>query len=764
MTPKTLILASSRLLLVCLALILLPANSDGQESDTGDANGIDAKLRRIFTDEEFEPEEFGPARWQDDGAYYTTLEPSDTVKDSKDEEAKDIVRYETTTGLREVVIEAGQLVPEGRSRALEIDDYAWSEDKKRLLIFTNTERVWRRNTRGDYWVMDLATGDLRQLGGDAAPSTLMFAKFSPDGTQVAYVQGHNLHVEEIDGGSITPLTRDGSETIINGTSDWVYEEEFGIRDGFRWSPDGRHIAFWNFDSSGVDEFALINNTDTLYPEITLIPYPKAGTTNSAARIGVVGATGGEIRWMDVPGDSRNTYIARMDWCDDSETLILQHLNRLQNTNDVLLADTATGKVRRAHQDRSDTWVDVMDDLEWLEGSEEFVWLSEKDGWRHAYRVRRDGGGEKLITPFEADVISLVGTGSGAEWLYFIASPDNATQRFLYRAKVDGSGRPERVTPTDQPGSHSYDLSPDGAYAFHTYSRFDVPPVVDLVRLPEHETVRVLEDNSALASKLSDIVQPPVEFFQTEVEPGFLLDSWMLKPRDLEPSQSYPLLVFVYGEPAGTTVVDRWGGERMLFHRALADEGFVVVSFDNRGTPAPKGAAWRKVVYGTVGEHSSRDQAAAVRAFSRKHSFVDPERVAVWGWSGGGSNTLNCMFRYPEVFKVGVSVAPVPDQRLYDTIYQERYMGLPDDNARGYEIGSPIHFAAGLEGRLLLVHGTADANVHYQGTERLVNRLIELGKPFDMMVYPNRTHAIKEGDGTRFHVYSLIARYLTEARW
>jgi dipeptidyl-peptidase-4 len=369
MTPKTIILASSRLLLVCLALIFVPTSSGGKESEAQGPPGFDHKLRRIFTDEDFEPEEFGPARWQDDGAYYTTLEPSDSVKDSKDEEAKDIVRYETATGLREVLIEAGQLVPEGRARALEIDDYIWSEDKKRLLIFTNTERVWRRNTRGDYWVMDLATGDLRQLGGDAAPSTLMFAKFSPDGTQVAYVQGNNLHVEEIDGGSIIPLTSDGSETIINGTSDWVYEEELGIRDGFRWSPDGRHIAFWNFDSSGVDEFALINNTDTLYPEITLIPYPKAGTTNSAARIGVVGATGGEIRWMDVPGDSRNTYIARMDWCDDSETLILQHLNRLQNTNDVLLADAATGEVRRAHQDRSDTWVDVMDDLEWLEGSE-----------------------------------------------------------------------------------------------------------------------------------------------------------------------------------------------------------------------------------------------------------------------------------------------------------------------------------------------------------------------------------------------------------
>ncbi len=392
MTPKTIIPVSSRLLLVCLALLLAPTSSGAEEPASRESTGIDEKLRRIFTDEEFEPEEFGPARWQDEGLYYTTLEPSDSVKDSKDEEAKDIVRYETASGRREVVIGAGQLVPEGRSRALEIDDYTWSGDKKRLLVFTNTERVWRRNTRGDYWVMDLATGGLQKLGGDAEPSTLMFAKFSPDGARVAYVRENNLYVEVIDSGEITPLTSDGSETIINGTSDWVYEEELGIRDGYRWSPDGKHIAFWNFDSSGVDKFALINNTDTLYPQLTWIPYPKAGTTNSAARVGVVDSNGGEIRWMDVPGDPRNTYIARLDWGEDSETLLLQHLNRLQNTNDVLLAEADTGKVRRVHQDRSETWVDVMEELEWLDGSEEFLWLSEKDGWRHAYRVRRDGSG------------------------------------------------------------------------------------------------------------------------------------------------------------------------------------------------------------------------------------------------------------------------------------------------------------------------------------------------------------------------------------
>jgi dipeptidyl-peptidase 4 len=247
----------------------------------------------------------------------------------------------------------------------------------------------------------------------------------------------------------------------------------------------------------------------------------------------------------------------------------------------------------------------------------------------------------------------------------------------------------------------------------------------------------------------------------EVGGGVTLDGWMMKPRTFDRSRKYPLLVFVYGEPASQTVLDRWGGNRALFHRALANDGFIVVSVDNRGTPAPKGAAWRKVVYGSIGDLSSQEQAAAARALITRHAFIDPERVAIWGWSGGGTSTLNAMFRFPDVYKVGVAVAPVPDQRLYDTIYQERYMGLPQENADGYRRGSPIHFAEGLKGRLLIVHGSGDDNVHYQGTERLVNRLVSLGKPFDLMVYPNRSHAISEGEGTTLHVYSLIARYLVE---
>jgi dipeptidyl-peptidase-4 len=321
--------------------------------------------------------------------------------------------------------------------------------------------------------------------------------------------------------------------------------------------------------------------------------------------------------------------------------------------------------------------------------------------------------------------------------------------------------PERLTPGDQLGTHAYDVAPGGRMAFHTWSRFDRPPSQEVVALPAHRALRPLTDPAPLLGKVKPILEPPVEFLTVDVGGGVVLDGWMLRPSSLDRTRKYPTIVFVYGEPASQTVVDRWGGGRMLFHRALAEAGYVVVSFDNRGTPAPKGAAWRKVIYGTVGDLSSKEQAAAIRALAERHRFIDLDRLGVWGWSGGGSNTLNAMFRFPDLYKVGVSVAPVPDQRLYDTIYQERYMGLPQDNPDGYRIGSPLNFSEGLRGKLLLVHGSGDDNVHYQGTERLVNRLVELGKPFDLMVYPNRTHAIAEGPGTTPHVYHLIARYFLE---
>lgn len=735
---------------VAAAVAALVAAVSAQSADR--AAALDEQIGRIFQSADYQVPRFGPARWLADGVAYTTVERAPNGA-----EGWDIVRYEAATGARRVLVAASRLVPPGSTTPLAIDDYAWSADGQRLLLFANTTRVWRQNTRGDYWVFHVPTGDLRRVGASAPPSSLMFAKFSPDGLRVAYVRANNIYVERLDNRTVTQVTEDGSETTINGTSDWVYEEELGVRDGFRWSPDGTRIAYWQFDTTGVGIFSLINNTDALYPVITRIPYPKVGTTNSAVRIGVVTIDTPATRWMQTPGDPRDTYLARLDWVDAS-TLAIQQLNRLQNRNDLLLADATTGEVHRAFRDESTTWVEVVDEVRWIDGGRAFLWMSERDGWQHVFRVPRGGGEPALLTKFEADVTDLLGLDESAGLLYVLASPDHAAERYLYRSKLDGRGVPQRVTPNDAPGTHGYDIAPGGRLAFHTYSRLNQPPSVDVVDLAQHRSFRALTETTALVAKLPAVIRQPAELFTIDTGGGVTLDGWMIKPSHFDATRRYPVIVYVYGEPAGQTVLDRWLGGRMLFHHALAEAGYVVVSVDNRGTPAPRGAAWRKVIYGTVGDLSSKDQNAAVRALVARHGFLDGTRVGIWGASGGGSNTLNAMFRFPETFHVGVAVAPVPDQLLYDTIYQERYMGLPATNADGYRIGSPINFAAGLKGKLLLVHGSGDDNVHLQGTERLVNRLVELGKPFDETVYPNRTHALSEGPGTTAHLHRLIARF------
>ncbi len=742
----------SRRAAALVAVLVCVAAPRAQQDER--ARALDAQIDRIFAGREYDAPWFGPARWLPDGAAYTIVEHS--VEQGG---APEIVRYDARTGARSVVVPGSSFDPKGGTAPSDVADYSWSADGRRMLLFTNTRKVWRQNTRGDYWVFDVAARTLRQLQAPAA--AMMFAKFSPDGSRVAYVQQNNIYVQSIDDGRIVQLTADGSATTINGTSDWVYEEELNVRDGFRWSPDGTKIAFWQFDTTGVGDFMLINDTESLYPTVTHIPYPKAGTKNSAVRIGVVTADEHHaVRWMKTPGDPRDDYLARLDWLD-AQTVAIEQLNRLQNRNDLLLADAGSGETRRIFRDEATTWVEVMDDLRWIDHGRACIWLSERDGWQHAYRVPRDGGNPTLLTRFDADVIDIAGVDESGGWLYFIASPERATDRYLYRSKLDGSDVPQRVSPAADRGTHGYDVAPRARLAFHASSRFDSPSTIEVVDLPDHHALRPLTDTAALATRLESIVAPPVEFLTVDIGSGVALDAWMLKPKAFDPSRKYPVVVYVYGEPAGVTVTDQWGGGRNLFHRALAEAGYIVVSVDNRGTPAPKGAAWRKIIYGTVGDLSSKEQAAAVAALADRFAFIDRDRVGIWGWSGGGSNTLNAMFRYPATFKVGVSVAPVPDQRLYDTIYQERYMGLPQDNADGYRIGSPINFADGLRGRLLVVHGSGDDNVHYQGTERLVNRLVELGKPFDMMVYPNRTHAISEGPGTTAHIYHLIGGYLLE---
>ncbi len=713
-------------------------------------------LDRIFSSREFAAERFGPARWMRDGSSYTTLEPSAGAK-----AGRDLVLYQAETGRREVLVSAARLVPPGAAAPLAIENYAWSPDGRVLIVFTNSQRVWRQNTRGDFWTYELASGRLRQLGPGFGPSSLMFAKLSPDGLKAAYVVKNNIYAEDLASGRTTQLTFDGAEDVINGTSDWVNEEEFAIRDGFRWSPDSRSIAFWQFDTHDVPVFTMINNTDTLYPKVTAFKHPKPGQVNSAVRVGVVPAAGGAPVWIKTPGDPRHAYIARLEWAGNSREVILQHLNRLQNRLTVFLGDAATGEARSVFTDTDEAWVEIMEDFVWLDGGRSLLWLSERDGWQHAYRVSRDGRDVKLLTPGEYDVLSVDAVDERGGWLYVTASPADATKRFLFRVRLDGKSAPALVGPTGQTGIHRYDISPSARWAFHTFGSLDAPPVTELVRLPDGRSVRTLAANEALKAKVEALDRKRAEFFKLDIGDGIRVDGWRVLPPDFDPAKKYPLLVYVYGEPAGQTVQDNWGGSGYLWHLMLAQQGYVVASFDNRGTPAPRGRAWRKSIYRQIGILASRDQAAAVRAAIAAWPYIDADRIGVWGWSGGGSMTLNALFRYPGLYKAGISVASVPDQRLYDTIYQERYMGLPDDNKDGYLQGSPITFAKDLQGRLLVVHGTGDDNVHYQGFEKLVDELVARNKAFTMMAYPNRSHGISEGRGTTLHLYTMFTRFLNE---
>jgi dipeptidyl-peptidase-4 len=751
------VVSYSILIFVVATYVPIGSSAQPQGSDT-------LTVEQIFGKHEFDSREYGPVVWNRDGQSYTLQEPSKTVVG-----AKDIVKVAAVSGVRTVLVSARMLIPPRTKTSLSVQDYEWSKDNRRILLFTNAAKVWRDRTRGDYWVLDVQTGKLAKMGGNMKPSTLMFAKFSPDGNHVGYVHDNNLYIENSCGGHIRRLTNDGSRTTINGTSDWVYEEELGVRDCWRWSPDGKSIAYWQFDSTGVKEYTLINDTDALYPTVKVFGYPKAGEKNSAARIGVISADGGRTRWMKIPGDPREHYLARMDWADNSRELVVQQLDRLQHTNRVMLANTRSGSIRTMLWEKDGAWLETFEDsllpggLAWIEAGRAFLWMSERSGWRRIYRVSKSSGDIRPITMGEFDVDHFNGVDEARGWLYYTASPENATQRYLFRARLDGKGSPERMSSTTQPGSHTYDIGPKCTWAIHTWSRFGTAPKTELVRLPDNQSVRTLEDNSVLQGRLATLRRGPSEFFQVDIGGGVKLDGWMMKPPDFDPSKRYPLLVYVYGEPAGLTVVDAWTEyvpENYPWHLMMTQQGYIVASVENRGTPTLRGRAWRRSVYEKIGTIASHDQAYAVRELS-KRPYIDSARIGIWGWSGGGSNTLNCMFRYPDVFKVGMAVAPVPDILLYDTIYQERYMGLPQQNPEAYRLASPITFAEGFKGDLLLVHGTGDDNVHFQGTERLINKLVDLGKPVSLMIYPNRTHMHEEGAATHKHLFETMTRFLND---
>ncbi|MCD4732018.1 MAG: DPP IV N-terminal domain-containing protein, partial [Bacteroidales bacterium] len=699
-------------------------------------------LDRIFNSGEFRQERFGAYKWLGDGDFYTTLESSDSI-----ERARDIIKYNTKNGDRTILIEAWKLIPEGKEKPLRISKYKWSDDLSKLLIFTNTERVWRSHTRGDYWVYNLIENKLYRLGSELPGSSLMFAKFTAEGKRVAYVSKHNIYMQDLETMEVTQLTFDGTDEIINGTFDWVYEEEFSCRDGFRWNKNGDRIAFWQLDASDIKNFLMINNTDSIYSYTIPVQYPKVGESPSATKVGFVNIKTKKITWIELPGDPKQNYIPRMQWIGDSDKLLIQQMNRKQNENKLWVFDLADGELNNFYTEREKTWVDIdhpdiaqsrrsMTDITFLSNERDFIWISENDGWRHLYKKSIEPTDNEIcLTKGEYDVASFYGIDEKKGYVYFNASPYNSTQRYLYRVNLDGTGGLTRLTPDDKQGVNRYDMAPANQYAIVSYSSHKNPRTVDLISLPKYKVINSLVQNEAYKEKMANLDLGETEFFTVKTEDGIEMDGYMIKPPDFDPAKKYPVLFDLYGEPGGQTATDTWGS---LWNYMLAQKGYIIMTLDNRGTPCLKGAEWRKSIYQKVGVINSHDQAMATKEII-KWDFVGADRIAVWGWSGGGSMTLNLMFRYPEIYSTGMAVAAVTDLHYYDNIYQERYTGLPQENDSVYIKGSPITYAKNLEGNLLLIHGTADDNVHYQNAEALTLELIKHNKQFQVMPYPNCGH-------------------------
>lgn len=574
---------------------------------------------------------------------------------------------------------------------------------------------------------------------------------SPDGKLVLEYRDGNLFVRNEDKSEQTLLLKASSGQDVSFRN-------------FAWSPDGKQVLFVESDATNVRQRNVLVPTDPTYPRADQHRFARVGEKIAQLRVGVVDVTTQQTEWLPIEMPVEGGYLGQVEWAGNSTEVLVEKMSRFRDQREFLLL-TIGGEVKQIYHEKNDAWAigsqQISSGLNWIKEGKQFVVVSEKDGWRHAFLYSREGQELSLLTAGPYDIIERAVIDEEGGWYYFYASPENGTQKYLYRVPLAGTQTLERITPTDQPGTHDYDFSPDAKWGFHTYSRIDSPPVVELIELEGHRRVRLLEDNASINKKMQQLMVHPTEFLTLDIGEGVTMDAWMIKPKDFDASRKYPLFIYVYGEPYLQTVLDRWGAAQNHFHRVIADLGYIVVSIDNRGTPAPKGAAWRRSIFGSLGPLSTEDQASGLKELGRQYSFVDLDRVGIWGWSGGGSNTLNAMFRKPDLYHVGIAVVPKPQPHLYNAWFQEIYMRTREVNAEGYQRSAPINFADGLRGKLLMITGSGETNTHIQIIEGLVDRLIQLEKPFDYMVYPNRDHGLREGPGSELHVRMLITRYLVE---
>lgn len=701
------------------------------------------KLNHVV-DGTFFPDGIRNINWMQDGQFYTALQqtPNDI----------ELRKYNILTGDYEVLVASSDLQVEGRQRPVAIQGYQFSADEKKVLIKTDIERIWRRSTRENYFVYDLESGKTRKL--TQSNQKQQYSQLSPSGNKAAFVQDNDLYLVNLVTGEEKAITTDGKfNYIINGATDWVYEEEFGFAKAWYWSPDGQKIAFYRFDESDVKEF-FMTDWGNLYPGLTRFKYPKAGEENSVVKIGVYDLESEDTTWMEV-GSENDQYIPRINWTKDSDVLVIRRMNRLQNKQDLMFADVNSGSTKIIKTENSDAWVDVNDDLKFLENGEQFFYASEESGYNHIYLYDMSGDMVRQVTQGNWEVTNFLGYDEQSQTLYYVSTEESSLERHMYSINIDGSGKQKL---SEGEGWNEINMSRDFEYYIQTFSMPTVPPKYTLHK-SDGEEVRMLEENEMLVNRLQQYYLPEKEFIEIPLQQA-TLNGYILKPHGFDPEKEYPTLFYVYGGPGSQTVTKQFSaGQRAMWHQYITEQGYIVVSIDNRGTGA-RGRDFEKQTYKKLGQYETKDQIDAAKYLAEQYDYIDEERLGVWGWSYGGYMSSLVLAQGGDIFSTAIAVAPVTNWRFYDTIYTERFMQTPQLNPEGYRKGSPITYADQIEGNYLLVHGTGDDNVHFQNSVTLVNKLVEEDVQFESMYYPNRSHAIYGGN-TRKHLYKVMSNFILE---
>ncbi|GAB3503417.1 S9 family peptidase [Spirosoma knui] len=693
----------------------------------------------------FSPRTVSGVNWMKTGGFYTTLDGGK------------ITKFNITTGQPvETLFDERQATTLGAGKTITIDDYQLSADEGKLLITTQEEPIYRRSSKAEFYVYDLATKQLKPL---SAKGKQQYATFSPDGKRVAFVRDNNLFAVDVATGKETQLTTDGKRNaIINGGADWVYEEEFSMARAFEWSPDSRKVAWIRFDESRVPEYDM-QLWGGLYPVEYRFKYPKAGEANSIVTVWIADvATGKKVQAQtgrSVEPSETDMYLPRIQWTKNSNLLSIRRLNRLQNKLDLLHVSASTGQATTVLTETSPTYVDLefTDDLTYLQDGKSFIWSSERSGFKHLYLYDLAGKLIRPITTGNFEVATVSGVDEKTGTIFFTSTEVSPLERHLYRIGLDGQNKQQLTT---QSGTYTANFSPDFTYYLLYHTSVSSPTRVSLREAKSPTDVRVLESNDALKSRLAGYSIAQKQFIQTKAADGTPLNGWMIKPLNFDSTKKYPVLMFVYGGPGSQTVKNDWDARDFFWYQTLAQKGYLIVSVDGRGTGA-RGTAFRTATYAQLGKLETEDQIAAARDL-KTLPYVDPNRVGIWGWSYGGYMTALCMTLGADVFKAGISVAPVTNWRFYDTIYTERYLKRPQENAAGYDDNSPVTHAAKLRGPFLLIHGTGDDNVHFQNSVAFENALIAAGKQFQSFYYPNRNHGIYGGN-TRLHLYTMLTDFI-----